>query len=140
LLSDGGEFFGRMLDAIEAARNYVLLEMYLVSSGAVTTRFIEALTQAARRGARVCVMFDGFGSQGLARSDRRRLLDAGVELRFFNPLQLKNRFANLLRDHRKLLLADGRVAFVAVRGSATISSPPRPAAAGASSWWKSPAR
>ena len=116
LLDDGGVFFARMLAAIEEARRYVLLEMYLVRSGAVATRFIDALGRAAGRGARVCVMFDGFGALGLTRADRRRLLDAGLELRFFNPLRLGNRLSNLLRDHRKLLLADGRVAFVGGAG------------------------
>jgi len=116
LLNDGGEFFARMLAAIEEARRYVLLEMYLVRSGAVATRFIDALGRAAGRGARVCVMFDGFGALGLTRADRRRLLDAGLELRFFNPLRFGNRLSNLLRDHRKLLLADGRVAFVGGAG------------------------
>ena len=116
LLNDGGEFFARMLAAIEEARRYVLLEMYLVRSGAVATRFIDALGRAAGRGARVCVMFDGFGALGLTRADRRRLLDAGPELRFFNPLRLGNRLSNLLRDHRKLLVADGRVAFVGGAG------------------------
>ncbi|TLY62702.1 MAG: phosphatidylserine/phosphatidylglycerophosphate/cardiolipin synthase family protein [Gammaproteobacteria bacterium] len=116
LLDDGGVFFARMLAAIEEARRYVLLEMYLVRSGAVATRFIDALGRAAGRGARVCVMFDGFGALGLTRADRRRLLDAGLELRFFNPLRFGNRLSNLLRDHRKLLLADGRVAFVGGAG------------------------
>src|SRR2546430_1172172 len=53
LLDDGGEFFARMLQAIDAASRYVLLEMYLVRSGAVATRFIAAFGRAARRGARV---------------------------------------------------------------------------------------
>ena len=116
LLDDGGEFFARMLQAIDAASRYVLLEMYLVRSGAIATRFIEAFRRAARRGARVCLVLDAFGALGLTRADRRRLLDAGVELRFFNPLRLKNRLSNLLRDHRKLLLTDGRVAFVGGAG------------------------
>src|SRR5256885_15616039 len=72
LLDDGGEFFARMLQAIDAASRYVLLEMYLVRSGAIATRFIAAFGRAARRGARVCVVLDAFGALGLTRSEERR--------------------------------------------------------------------
>jgi cardiolipin synthase len=116
LLDGGGEFFERMLAAIEAAHDSVLLEMYLVRSGVIVTRFVAALVAAVRRGARVCVVFDGFGALRLSRADRRQLFAAGVELRFFNPLSLNKRLANLLRDHRKLLLTDGRTAFVGGAG------------------------
>jgi phosphatidylserine/phosphatidylglycerophosphate/cardiolipin synthase-like enzyme len=116
LLDGGGEFFPVMLAAVEAARESVLLEMYLVHSGALVTRFVAALVGAAQRGARVSVVFDGFGALGLSRADRRRLLEGGVELRFFNPLRLRQRLGNLSRDHRKLLVADGRIAFVGGAG------------------------
>ena len=115
-MADGGEFFAAMLAAIDAAATHVLLEMYLVSSGALLTRFIEALTAAARRGVRVCLVFDGFGALGLSRADRRRLTEAGAELRFFNPLSLGKRMDNLLRDHRKLLVTDTHAAFVGGAG------------------------
>jgi cardiolipin synthase A/B len=115
-LHENAAFFARMLAAIEGAERYVLLEMYLIASGALAARFITALCAARARGLRVCVLLDGFGALGLRRADRRRLRDAGVELRFFNPLAAGKGFANLLRDHRKLLLADGRVAFVGGAG------------------------
>src|SRR5215469_12763949 len=116
LLDGGGEFFPAMLAAIDAARESVLLEMYLVHSGHIVTRFIAALSAGVRRGARVCVVFDAFGSLGLSRADRRRMIEAGVELRFFNPLELRKRLGNLLRDHRKVLVTDGRSAFVGGAG------------------------
>lgn len=117
-----------MLQAIDSARQYVLLEMYLVNSGVIATRFIEALLQARARGVRVCVMFDGFGALGLGRADRRSLLEGGVELRFFNPLTFRNRIANLLRDHRKLLLADGQIAYVGGAGLSDEFAPGTPGA------------
>jgi cardiolipin synthase A/B len=123
LLDGGAEFFPSMLAAIDAATESVLLEMYLVRSGLTVTRFIAALGEAAHRGARVCVLFDGFGALGLSRADRRRLLQAGVELRFFNPLSLKKRLGNLLRDHRKLLVTDGCTAFVGGAGLTDEFSP-----------------
>jgi phosphatidylserine/phosphatidylglycerophosphate/cardiolipin synthase-like enzyme len=116
LLDGGGQFFPAMLAAIDAASESVLLEMYLVHSGIVATRFIAALVAAVRRGARVCVVLDSFGALGLTGADRSLLLAAGVELRLFNPLSLRKRLANLMRDHRKLLLTDGRTAFVGGAG------------------------
>ena len=88
-LHENGEFFAPMLAAIDAAGEYVLLEMYLVASSAIATRFIDVLVRARARGVRTCVMFDGFGALRLRRADRRRLTDGGAELRFFNPLRLR---------------------------------------------------
>src|SRR5215472_8841268 len=94
LLSASEQYFEYMLQAIEAASAYVLLEMYLVESGIIAGRFVEALGRAARRGVRVCVVFDGFGSLGLGAPYRRILLDAGVELRTFNPVRLRTKLQN----------------------------------------------
>lgn len=123
LLHDNGEFFAHMLAAIDAACAYVLLEMYLVNSSAIASRFVYALVAARARGVRVCVLFDGFGALGFRRADRRRLTAAGVELRFFNPLSFANRIGNLLRDHRKLLLVDGRIAYVGGAGLTSEFAP-----------------
>ena len=111
-LHENARFLDAMLASIAAAREYVLLEMYLVSSGELASRFIEALAGAAQRSVRVRVLFDGFGALGLRRADRRRLIAAGAEVRLFNPLAARKGIANLQRDHRKLLLVDGRCAFV----------------------------
>ncbi len=116
LIAVSEEFFDRMLEAIQSACEYVLLEMYLVESGDLTDRFIEALAGAAARGLRVCVALDGFGSLGLATADRARLARAGVELRFYNALSWRKKLRNFLRDHRKLLVIDGRLAFVGGAG------------------------
>jgi phosphatidylserine/phosphatidylglycerophosphate/cardiolipin synthase-like enzyme len=116
LLDDNERFFERMLQTIESATAYVLLEMYLVESGIIAGRFVEALGRAARRGVRVCVIFDGFGSLGLGAAYRRTLFEAGVELRTFNPIALRARLQNFLRDHRKLLLVDGNTAFTGGAG------------------------
>jgi cardiolipin synthase A/B len=116
LLDDNERFFERMLQTIESATAYVLLEMYLVESGIIAGRFVEALGRAARRGVRVCVIFDGFGSLGLGAGYRRTLISAGVELRTFNPIALRARLQNFLRDHRKLLLVDGNTAFTGGTG------------------------
>ena len=116
ILVDGPCFFPRMLECIAGARRYVLLEMYLMESGEVASRFIEALAGAASRGVTVHLLLDDFGARALKRADRQQLLDAGVHLAFFNPLQYGKGRANLYRDHRKLLLVDGEVAFTGGAG------------------------
>ncbi|WP_370584026.1 phosphatidylserine/phosphatidylglycerophosphate/cardiolipin synthase family protein [Motiliproteus sp. SC1-56] len=113
---DSAQYFPAMLQAIEGARHSLLLEFYLVESGTVMDRFCQALTAACRRGVRVCLLVDGFGAQALSQHDRRRLERAGVELRVFNPLGLGKGLANFSRDHRKLLVADGRIAFTGGTG------------------------
>jgi cardiolipin synthase len=116
LIAVSEEYFARMLEAIDGAREYVLMEMYLVESGELTDKFIGALASAALRGLQVCVALDGFGSLGLSTSDRARLTHAGVELRFYNALSWRKKLHNFLRDHRKLLVIDGRRAFVGGAG------------------------
>ena len=116
LLIDGPEFFARMLQAIDAAVSRVDLELYLVSSGHCANALIEHLSAAAQRGVQVCCLCDGFGAQGLLSADRQRLLQAGVSLRWYNPVSWRSGVRNLYRDHRKLLLVDGCLAYVGGAG------------------------
>lgn len=116
LLVDGGRFFPTMLTAIKAAQQYVLLEMYLFESGTIASEFIDALATAAARGVRVYVLLDDFGARELNQGDRQHLINAGVHLAFYNPLRYGKLRRNLWRDHRKLLLVDGTVAFTGGAG------------------------
>lgn len=125
LLVDGRAYFPRMLEAVELARRYVLLEIYLFESGAVANRFIEALARAAARGVSVKVLTDGFGAAKLLHADRERLTAAGVDLLFYNPMHLRQWFGNMLRDHRKLLIVDGETAFVSGTGITDEFDDPR---------------
>ena len=116
LLVDGRQFFPRMLEAIETAQRYVLLEIYLIESGAVATRFIDAFVRVARRGVTVKLLLDDFGALGLSPRDRERLVQGGVELLLYNPIHFSKHLRNMFRDHRKLLIVDGEVAFVSGTG------------------------
>ncbi len=116
LLVDGDRFFPAMLAAIAEAREEICLGMYLFESGRVADRFIDALTEAAGRGVAVHVMLDAYGALALKPRDRERLTDAGIDLVFYNPLRLSRWLANLVRDHRKLLIVDQRVVFTGGAG------------------------
>ncbi len=116
MLVDGQSFFGAMLASIAGARRYIFLEMYLVESGQVADRFITALIAARERGVAVYLLFDAFGSFYLHRRDRLQLRAAGVHLAFYNVLRLTGGRRNLFRNHRKLLLVDGEIAYTGGAG------------------------
>jgi phosphatidylserine/phosphatidylglycerophosphate/cardiolipin synthase-like enzyme len=117
LLCDGTVFFPRMIESITAAQQRIELELYLIESGACTEALLQALCGATQRGVTVRCLFDGFGGQALRQADRLRLSSAGVQLRWYNPLRWRRGLRNGHRDHRKLLLVDGQLAFVGGTGS-----------------------
>jgi len=116
LLVDGERFFPAMLQAIEQAEQYILLELYLFESGRMAERFIGALGAAARRGVAVYLLLDDFGARGLGPRERKRLQQPGIQLTFYNPLHYGRWRRNLFRDHRKLLVVDGHTAFTGGAG------------------------
>lgn len=116
LLVDGEQFFPRLLDSIAQARHWIVLEFYLVESGACAEQLIKALVAARARGVQVRCLFDAFGSLHLGQAQRECLQKAGVEVRFYNPLALARSLRNFHRDHRKLLLIDGVCGFVGGAG------------------------
>jgi cardiolipin synthase len=98
-----------MLAAIEAARETIRLEIYIYFNDALGQKFRAALIRARQRGLLVRVLVDGIGSYSLPNDFWTSLRDAGGEARVFNPVALK-RFG--IRNHRKLLVCDERVAFI----------------------------
>ena len=124
LLVDGEQYFPAMLTAIRNASTSVVLEMYLFESGAVANEFIHALSEAARRGVDVRLLLDAFGSMKLLEGDRNRVIEAGVKLKFYNPLRFEKLIRNIARDHRKILIVDDETAFVGGAGITDEFDPP----------------
>ena len=98
-----------MLAAIDAATQSVCLEIYTFEKSPLGREFAGALLRARERGARVRVLVDAIGSILLSNSFWEPLQRAGGEVRVFNPIALRR---VTIRNHRKLLVCDGRVAFV----------------------------
>lgn len=105
-----------MLGAIDAAHASILVEMYLIESGTVAGRFVEACIRARSRGTQVQIIIDGFGARAFNEADRARLTSAGVELVIHNPLHYGRLRRNLFRTHRKILIIDGHTAFAGGAG------------------------
>lgn len=106
----GENAFEAMGQAIDAAREEVLVESYILKDDSTGHAFLDAVGRAAARGVAVRVLADAWGSLTTRRSFWKEMKRRGVEARLFNPL-----FPHLLfqpfRDHRKILVVDRRVAF-----------------------------
>jgi cardiolipin synthase len=114
LLRSGVEYFPALEAAIGAARNEIFLETYIYSGDGTGRRITQALCEAAWRGVTVQVMVDGFGARDMPDELVEELKSAGVRLLVFRPeiFPFPWRRERLRRMHRKLVVADNRVAFV----------------------------
>jgi cardiolipin synthase A/B len=111
-LNNGVEYFPAMLSAIASAQKTITFENFIWRSGQVSDRFIEALAERARAGVKVHCIVDGFGALKLKNRDKKRLTEAGVELKIFNRIRPWNLSKWNHRTHRKTLVIDGKVGFM----------------------------
>jgi cardiolipin synthase len=126
LLIDGPATYKAMLSAISAAEHYVMLETYIFADDEAGQKFAELLTSKSANGVTVMAVYDSFGSFGSDESFFEAMRSSGIELIEYNkfdpidggnPLNLNN------RNHRKLLVVDGLVAFTGgINLSSTYSS------------------
>jgi len=114
-LHDGDECFPAMLSAIASAEREVLLEMYWFNSDATGRRFADALSERARVGVRVHVIYDALGSLAVEQDMFDAMRAAGCEVLEYNPIapwRARFRFSKMNnRDHRKMLIIDGCIGF-----------------------------
>ena len=122
LLQDGPATYQAMFDAIGGARDHIHMETYIIEDDEVGRKFAAALIAKRAEGVRVTFIYDSAGTSGTPKEFFTRLVDGGVEVLEFNPLnplELKKGWTPNRRNHRKLLIVDGRTAFV---GGVNISS------------------
>lgn len=122
LLTDGPSTYRAMLHSIAQARRYVHMETYIFDDDAEGARFAEALIAARNRGAEVSLMVDAVGTIKTPDALFQRLRDAGVQVAIFNPVNPAGGRAGWSpnqRNHRKVLVVDGRVGYL---GGINVSS------------------
>lgn len=116
LLQDGPATYKAMFAAIRSAESHINLETYIFEDGEIGIAFAELLLEKQAKGVQVNVIYDSVGSLTTPRAFFERLSAAGIQVLEFNPVNpLKAnskgwRLNN--RDHRKLLIVDGRIAFL----------------------------
>ena len=122
LLEDGPRTYEAMLAAIESARDHINMETYILEDDEAGRLFAAALIAKRAQGVQVNLIRDGVGTLRTRKEFFQRLQDAGfrvVEFNPVNPLSAKAGWEVNQRDHRKLLVVDGRIAIL---GGINISS------------------
>lgn len=122
LLQDGAATYAAMFAAIRSARDHINLESYIIDDDETGRQFADLLLEQQDRGVQVNVIYDSFGALNTPKAFFDRLKAGGIAVLEFNPINpLKGDSGWELnsRDHRKLLVVDGRVAYI---GGINISS------------------
>ena len=122
LLQDGEATYSAMFSAIRKARDHINLESYIIEDDQTGRQFADLLLEQQGRGVQVNVIYDSFGAISTPRAFFDRLAEGGINVLEFNPLNplaAKAEWQINNRDHRKLLVVDGRIAFI---GGINISS------------------
>jgi cardiolipin synthase len=109
---DGPLTFDAWIEAIEGARRYVHFENYLLRNDDVGRVFRDVLVAKAHQGVEVRVLYDWVGCWATPRRYWKPFRQAGAEVRAFNRPSLRDPYGVFQRDHRKLVVVDGEVAFV----------------------------
>ncbi len=113
LLHNGGDAFTALIAALQQASDTIHLEYYIFRSDRIGRTIAALLVRKARSGVRVRLIYDAVGSWSLGRQTIRQLRAAGVEVRAHSPLRFPWFHPSATRrNHRKIVIVDGRVAFI----------------------------
>ena len=122
LLQDGPATYTAMFAAILAAKDHINMETYILDDDEVGQRFVQALIDKQRQGVQVNLIRDSVGTLSTPAAFFKQLTDSGVRVLEFNPVNpalARKTWELNRRDHRKLLIVDGHIAFL---GGINISS------------------
>ena len=115
LLADGQATYAAMFKALQNAKDHINLESYIIEDDETGQKFADLLLQKQTEGVQVNLIYDSMGSMNTPASFFQRLRDGGIQIVGFNPinpLKAREPWGLTHRDHRKILIADGKVAII----------------------------
>ncbi len=108
----GESFFARLKEDLEGAEKYIFLEYFILEKGVFWNALLDILERKAKEGVEVRVMYDDIGNMGRVRANyHKKLQKMGIECVKFNPFVPVVTNAHNNRDHRKIAVIDGKVAY-----------------------------
>lgn len=108
----GAQLFDDVLTRIESAQQFIFIEYFIISDGVLLERIMSILESKAKQGVIVRIIYDDMGCNGiLSRKTKKRMARAGIKLCAFNRLLTYFSVALNFRDHRKMIIIDGKTAY-----------------------------
>lgn len=117
-LVNGAEYFPAMLEAVRSAKKTITFETFVAVDAVVTYDLVMALSERAEKGVKVHFVIDGIGSRKIDERYLAKLRHSGVEVEIYRPFNYFRPLHGNNRDHRKILVVDGKVAFTGGAGYA----------------------
>jgi len=113
IITDGYAFFPELLKDIAGAQHHIHLDLYIIEDDALGRMIADALMDKARQGVEVRLIYDDVGCWKVGHRFFERLRDAGVEVAPFLPVRFPSFTSKAnYRDHRKIIVIDGRIGYV----------------------------
>lgn len=108
----GENYFDRLLEDLKKAKKYILIEFFIIAKGKLFNKVMEVLKERALAGVKIIIIADGWGSLlRYPRNSIAELEDYGIIVKRYNPLRFGvNTYMNY-RDHRKIVVIDGSIAY-----------------------------
>lgn len=108
----GTSLYDAIIEEMEKAKEFIFMEYFIVSDGILLKRIMKVFERKIQEGVKVKLIYDDFGSmKTLSKKTKLKLTDMGVELATFNKLIPYFNVLHNFRDHRKITIIDGKVAF-----------------------------
>lgn len=111
-IPSGAQFFDSVLEDIKKAKKYIFIEFFILSNGVLLNRMLSELEQKVKEGVDVRIIYDDMGSHHtLKYKTKKQITKMGIKLSAFNKLVPVFNLALNLRDHRKIVVIDGKIAY-----------------------------
>lgn len=107
----GAQLFDEVIESLKEAHSFIFIEYYAVADGVLLNRIWEVLEEKLRQGVEVRLIYDDVGSRAFSHAMRKKMRSAGAQVHVFSRLLSRFTFAMNYRDHRKIIIIDGKVAF-----------------------------
>ena len=107
----GARLFDAVLASLKEAEDFVFIEYYAIADGVLLSRIFDVLRDKAARGVDVRIIYDDVGSRAFSHGMRKKLRAAGIKVKVYSRLLSRFTFAMNYRDHRKMVIVDGKVAY-----------------------------